>query len=96
MARSADAKKGDVMVLVGTRKGAFVLTGDHQRKRWSVSKLSSQGGGSASISASTSGVAGDVFHMAYDARDVGTLFAGVNNNIFGPQIFRSSDQPEGS
>jgi hypothetical protein len=27
----------DVRVLVGTRKGAFVLTADGMRKRWSVS-----------------------------------------------------------
>ena len=82
------------MVLVGTRKGAFVLTGDHQRKRWSVSEPHFQGGGTMSIpgaSSSTSGTAGDVFHMAYDARDGGTLFAGVNNNIWGPEIFRSHD-----
>jgi hypothetical protein len=28
---------GHVRVLVGTRKGAFILTSDHQRQEWSVS-----------------------------------------------------------
>jgi BNR/Asp-box repeat len=47
-------KKGDVVVLVGTMKGAFVFSSDKSRKRWKV-------GGPYSIGS-------PVYAMAYDAR----------------------------
>jgi photosystem II stability/assembly factor-like uncharacterized protein len=47
-------KKGDVVVLVGTMKGAFVFCSDKSRKRWKV-------GGPYSIGS-------PVYTMAYDAR----------------------------
>ena len=31
-------KPGGVRVLVGTRKGAFILTSDEKRKQWDVSE----------------------------------------------------------
>jgi photosystem II stability/assembly factor-like uncharacterized protein len=48
-------KKGDVLVLVGTMKGAFVFSSDASRKRWKV-------GGPYSIGS-------PVYAMAYDGRD---------------------------
>jgi photosystem II stability/assembly factor-like uncharacterized protein len=48
------AKKGDVLVLVGTMKGAFVVRSDRARKRWSV-------GGPYSIGS-------PVYAMALDTR----------------------------
>jgi photosystem II stability/assembly factor-like uncharacterized protein len=48
-------KKGDVVVLVGTMKGAFVFCSDKSRKRWKV-------GGPYSIGS-------PVYTMAYDARE---------------------------
>ena len=96
MMQAANAKRGDVLVLVGTRKGAFILSSDPSRKRWSVSDPQFEGGDSlrlASIPGSSPGAgpAGDIFHMAYDPRDGGTVFAGVNSIIWGPEIYRSRD-----
>jgi photosystem II stability/assembly factor-like uncharacterized protein len=48
-------KKGDVLVLVGTMKGAFVFCSDASRKRWKA-------GGPYSIGS-------PVYAMAYDGRD---------------------------
>ncbi|HEY6306334.1 MAG TPA: hypothetical protein VI488_07770, partial [Candidatus Angelobacter sp.] len=47
-------KKGNVLVLVGTMKGAFILCSDGARKRWKV-------GGPYSIGS-------PVYAMAYDGR----------------------------
>jgi photosystem II stability/assembly factor-like uncharacterized protein len=48
------AKKGDILVLVGTMKGAFVLSSDRARKKWKV-------GGPYSVGS-------PVYAMAYDNR----------------------------
>lgn len=37
MTQGSSAKKDDVMVLVGTRKGALILSSDRSRKNWQVS-----------------------------------------------------------
>ena len=71
-----NAKKGDVLLMVGTRKGAFLMSSDASRKSWSFSGPHFAGS--------------DVFHLAYDRRD-GTLFAAVNNIIFGAEVQRSTD-----
>ena len=71
-----NAKKGDVLLMLGTRKGAFLMSSDASRKSWSFSGPHFAGS--------------DVFHMAYDRRD-GTLFAAVNNIIFGAEVQRSTD-----
>ncbi len=70
-------KKGDVLLLVGTKKGAFVLSSDSSRKKWSLSGPHCTGG--------------EVFHMAYDPRDGGTILTGVNTFWFGPEIQTSRD-----
>ena len=94
MTQSSNAD--NVKVLVGTRKGAFILSSDSGRKRWTVSEPHFEGGNSIALSfipgsPSGSGPPGDIFHMAYDPRDGGTLFAAVNSFIWGPEIQRSSD-----
>ena len=77
MAQGSDAGKGDVLVLVGTRKGAFILSSDGARRTWAVSGPHSAGA--------------DVFHLSYDGRGRGTLFAAVNHMVWGPQIQYSHD-----
>ena len=96
MAQAAVAKKGDVMVIIGTRKGGFILSSDPSRRHWSVSDPLFGGGAPVSLtstpgSASAASPAGDIFHMFYDPRDGGTLWAGVNDLIWGPEIHRSPD-----
>ena len=76
MTREATAGKGDVILLVGTRKGAFILSSSQDRKDWSLSGPHSAGG--------------DVFHMAYDPRTGATL-AATNQLIWASNIEISSD-----
>lgn len=70
-------RKGDVIVLVGTRKGAFILSGGVDRKTWRLS-----GPHCAS---------GDIFHMVYDPRQGGTILAADNNPFWGNQVQISHD-----
>ena len=71
------ARPGDLMALVGTRKGAFVLTGDPPRREWQVSGPYSPGS--------------DVFHLVYDPRQGGRLLSATNSMWFGPQVEYSDD-----
>ena len=77
MTQGVSARSGDLMVLVGTRKGALILTGDASRRRWQLSDLFSPGS--------------DVFHLIYDRRGEGKLFAATNSMWFGPQVEFSQD-----
>lgn len=77
MTTGIEANRGDVILLIGTRKGAFLLFADEGRRNWSVSGPHHAGG--------------DVFHMAYDERDGGTIFAAINSPVWGPEIQRSCD-----
>ena len=77
MAQGVSARSGDMMVLVGTRKGAFILTGNDSRRHWQLSDLFSPGS--------------DVFHLVYDRRGEGKLFAATNSMWFGPQVEFSQD-----
>ena len=52
MTQGSTATKGDVLVLVGTRKGAFILSSDDSRKDWLVSGPHSPGS--------------EVYHVSYD------------------------------
>ncbi len=36
MSQGVTARRGDVLVLVGTRKGVFILSSDLSRKDWSL------------------------------------------------------------
>src|SRR6266516_3636627 len=65
-----------VAVLVGTRKGLFVLTGDETRRKWSVDGPHLTGW--------------EVFHATRDPRN-GTIHAATNNWVYGATTHRSSD-----
>ena len=65
-----------VAVLVGTRKGLFVITSDESRRDWSVEGPHLTGW--------------DVFHAMRDPRD-GTLHAATNNWVYGATAHRSRD-----
>lgn len=77
MSQGLAANQGDVLLLVGTRKGAFLLSSDRSRKEWTTSGPHHAGS--------------DVFHLAYDARDGGTVFVAINSPIWGAEIQRSRD-----
>ena len=69
-------KRGKMCLLVGTRKGAFVLTSGKNRKEWKVSGPHLKGQ--------------EVYHMAYDRRN-GHILASIISNHFGPTIARSKN-----
>ncbi len=80
MAQGSSGRNGDALLLIGTRKGAFILSSDGARKSWEVSGPHYAGS--------------EVFHLIYDPRGGGALFAAVNHLIWGPQIQRSHDLGE--
>ena len=65
-----------VFVMVGTRKGAFVLDGGAERARWSVRGPYLEGQ--------------NIMDMAFDPR-TNTVFAAVGDPWFGSRIYRSTD-----
>ena len=65
-----------VLVLVGTRKGTFVMESGPDRRRWKVRGPYHAGQ--------------NVMHMALDTRS-GTLFAAVGDPWFGSRVYRSTD-----
>lgn len=65
-----------ISLLVGTRKGAFVLESDEDREDWRVSGPNLKGW--------------KVPTLHYD-RAIGRLFAGVGHFVYGPTIQRSDD-----
>ena len=77
MTQGSTATKGNVLVLVGTRKGAFILSSDDSRKDWLVSGPHSPGS--------------EVYHVFYDPQNGGTIFAAVNQMIRRPIMQRSHD-----
>ena len=66
-----------VRVLVGTRKGAFVLTSDGKRKRWAVSGPHFGGW--------------EIYHLKGSPVDPNRLYASQTSGWFGQIIQRSSD-----
>ena len=68
---------GDVLLMVGTRKGSFLLSSDSTRQSWQVQGPYSAGG--------------DVFHLAYDPRNGGRILSATNYMMWGPQIEFSDD-----
>ena len=66
-----------VRVLVGTRKGAFVLTSDGARKAWDVSGPRFAGW--------------EIYHVAGSPADTNRLYAAQSNGWFGQLIQRSDD-----
>jgi photosystem II stability/assembly factor-like uncharacterized protein len=66
-----------VRVLVGTRKGAFVLTSDGKRERWDVNGPLFGGW--------------EIYHLKGSAADPNRLFASQTSGWFGQVIQRSND-----
>src|SRR4051794_39552366 len=66
-----------VRVLVGTRKGAFVLTSDGKRAKWEVSGPHFAGW--------------EIYHMKGSPVDPGRIYASQSSGWFGQQIQRSND-----
>src|SRR5437660_344622 len=66
-----------VRVLVGTRKGAFVLTSDGKRERWDVSGPHFGGW--------------EIYHLKGSPADPNRLYASQSSGWFGQQIQRSDD-----
>jgi len=66
-----------VRVLVGTRKGAFILTSDGKRERWDVSGPHFAGW--------------ELYHLKGSAADPNRLYASQSSGWFGQQIQRSND-----
>jgi hypothetical protein len=66
-----------VRVLVGTRKGAFILTSDGKRKKWDVSGPHFAGW--------------EIYHLKGSPADPNRLYASQTSGWFGQVIQRSSD-----
>src|SRR4249919_2221736 len=77
MATKRSARAAATLVLVGTRKGLFVLTADAGRKAWRVSAPHFLGH--------------IVHHAVLDPRDSRTLLAAARTGHLGPTVFRSVD-----
>lgn len=71
------SKKADVHVLLGTRKGAFILQSDSRRREWKMKGPFFENS--------------PVFHMAFDKRDGKSIYAAVNSGHFGPTVFKSKN-----
>ena len=69
------AAEAKVRVLVGTRKGTYVVEGDRGRKRWKVGPVAHAGD--------------EIYHVVADPRHPGDLYAAVNNGFWGPMVQRS-------
>jgi len=70
-------KTNGVRVLVGTRKGAFILTSDGKRKKWEVSGPHFAGW--------------EIYHLKGSPVDPNRLYASQSSGWFGQLIQRSSD-----
>ena len=68
---------GQIRVLVGTRKGAFILTSDHGRQEWSVSGPHFAGW--------------EVYHIKGSPADPNRLYAAPSGGWFGQVLQRSDD-----
>jgi hypothetical protein len=71
------AKDAKLRILVGTRKGTYVVDGDARRKSWKVGPVAHAGN--------------EIYHAVADPRHPGDVYATVNNTFWGPSIQRSRD-----
>jgi hypothetical protein len=69
------AQNDRVRVLVGTRKGTYVVEGNPRRTAWKVGPMAHAGS--------------EVYHVVADPRRPGDLYAAVNNQFWGPMVQRS-------
>lgn len=77
--RGAPKDKIKVLVMVGTRKGAFIFESDRSRKKWEM-----RGPYFAGWSA---------HHLSHDSRSgsPGTMLAALNHDVYGGNVHRSTD-----
>jgi photosystem II stability/assembly factor-like uncharacterized protein len=68
---------GRIVLLVATRKGAWLFHSDHKRKTWSVDGPHFLGH--------------KVHHLQFDPRDGRTLLAAARTGHLGPTVFRSTN-----
>jgi photosystem II stability/assembly factor-like uncharacterized protein len=68
---------GPIALLIGTRKGAFILHSDHSRRAWKLSPPMFLGH--------------IVHHLVLDPRDRRTMLMASSTGHLGPTIFRSTD-----
>src|ERR1044071_8286870 len=71
------ARMSNVRVLVGTRKGAFVVTSDGKREKWDVSGPHFAGW--------------EIYHVKGSPADPNRLYASQSSGWFGQGIQRSCD-----
>ena len=76
-ASSPQPAAGSVALLIGTRKGAFILRGDRTRRTWKLSAPMFLGH--------------IVHHLVLDPRDRRTILMAARTGHLGPTIFRSTD-----
>jgi len=69
-----------IRVLVGTRKGAFILTSDGKREHWSISEPHFAGW--------------EIYHLKGSPAETDRLFASQTSGWFGQMIQRSDDGGE--
>lgn len=69
------AKDNKIRILVGTRKGTYVVEGNRKRKAWKVGPVAHEGN--------------EVYHVVADPRHPGDIYAAVNNGFWGPEVQRS-------
>jgi photosystem II stability/assembly factor-like uncharacterized protein len=77
--------KNEVLLAVGTAKGAFVFTSDRSRREWKAK---------GPFFSDDSGFLTGVYHLAVDRRDGNRIYAGVNTGISGPHVSYSDDLGE--
>lgn len=70
-------EENGVHVMVGTRKGAYVLEGDPGRRKWKVRGPFHEGR--------------DVFQVVSDPRGPGVVYAAANSPWWGPMMYRSEN-----
>ena len=75
---ASSSKSGRTVVLVGTRKGLFILQGDARREKWKVSGDMPHFHGQI------------VNHAVMNPR-TGTILTAARAGHLGPTVFRSSD-----
>jgi len=71
------ARTGDLALLVGTRKGVFILRSDAARDRWNLDGPHFLGH--------------LAYHVVLDPRDSRTLLVAAKTGHLGPTVFRSTD-----
>jgi len=69
------AQNDRIRILVGTRKGSYIVEGDRKRKSWKVGPAAHVGQ--------------EVYHVVADPRHPGDLYACVNSWLYGPVVYGS-------